>query len=227
VSRLERLLAGLKTFYGRLPGPPRDAFAFFVWEVLSNHSTPRKRDAAFNQLKRLRVLTPDSMWRAPVARLEPAVAAAGPYLEHRMQRLRTGAQIFRRSPDLSARTRSAVPSALKAIKRLPQMGGDGGAYRMLLFAADHAVLPVDARLSRTALRLGYGEAGGTFTRTARSIRQAVGAELVAEPDVYRGAYLYLSHHGGMTCTEADPHCAVCPLSADCPHARLAGVTDLS
>jgi endonuclease III len=221
VSRIERLLKSLRTFYGRLPGPPRDPFSIFVWEMLSVHSTPRRRDLAFNQLKRLRVLTPDSMWRAPVATLEPCVGAVGPYVEQRMQRLRTGAEIFRRSPDLPDRIRSSVATGLKAVKPLPQMSGDGGAYRMLLFAADHAVLPVDARLARTALRLGYGEVGRDFTRTARSIRQAVAGELAADADAYRPAYLYLSHHGGMTCTEADPHCAVCPLAADCPHAHTA------
>ena len=35
-------------------------------------------------------------------------------------------------------------------------------------------------------------------------------------DAYRHAYLYLSHHGGATCTEADPHCSVCPLLKECP-----------
>ena len=38
--------------------PPRDPFTLFVWEVLSGHSTPRKRDAALASLKRARALTP-------------------------------------------------------------------------------------------------------------------------------------------------------------------------
>ena len=65
MSRLERLLDALQKFYGALPSPPRDPFALFVWEVLSVHSTPRKRDAAFAALKRIPALTPDAMWRAP------------------------------------------------------------------------------------------------------------------------------------------------------------------
>ena len=31
-------------------------------------------------------------------------------------------------------------------------------------------------------------------------------ELTASADVYGRAFLYLSHHGGATCTESDPHC---------------------
>jgi adenine-specific DNA glycosylase len=29
----------------------------------------------------------------------------------------------------------------------------------------------------------------------------------------------LSNHGATTCTERDPHCAVCPLIRDCPYGR--------
>ena len=50
MSRLEKLLVRLQTFYGALPAPPRDPFILFVWEVLSVHSTPRKRDAALAAL---------------------------------------------------------------------------------------------------------------------------------------------------------------------------------
>jgi endonuclease-3 len=214
-SRIEGLLAKLQTFYGRLPTPPRDPFTIFVWEVLSVHSTPLKRDAAVAALKRIRALTPDAMWRAPQAKLEASVAMAGPYLEQRLRALRAGVDLFRRSPGLPAVIRGSVPAALKALKPFPQLG-EGGAYRMLLFAADHAVLPVDARIGRTTRRLGYGEQFTAFNRTARSIRRALAVELPATAVAYRRAYLYLAHHGANTCTETDPHCGVCPLVPECP-----------
>src|SRR6266852_8674676 len=99
-ARLESLLAALRKFYGALPSPPSDPFILFVWEVLSAHSTPRKRDAALGALKRIRALTPDAMWRAPQKKLEESVALAGPYREQRLNALRTGVDRFRRSPDL-------------------------------------------------------------------------------------------------------------------------------
>jgi endonuclease III len=152
VSRLESLLAALERFYGALPAPPHDPFALFVWEVLSVHSTPKKRDAAFSALKRSRALTPDAMWRAPRKKLESSVTLAGPYVEQRLRALRTGVDQFRRSPDLSRAITGPLPGARRALKGLPQMG-EGGAYRMLLFAGDRPVLPVDARVSRVARRL--------------------------------------------------------------------------
>jgi endonuclease-3 len=190
----------------------------FVWEVVSTHSTPQKRDAALAALKRIPALTPDSMWRAPQKKLEESIKLAGPYAEQRLRALRTGVELFRRTPELASVIRGPITSARRALKGLPQMG-EGGAYRMLLFAADHPVLPVDARVSRVTRRLGYGEAQKDFTKTARSVREAVSRELPRDADAYRRTFLYLSHHGTATCTEADPHCTVCPLLKECAEGR--------
>jgi endonuclease-3 len=218
VTTLETLLNKLAAFYGALPTPPRDPFTLFVWEVLSVHSTPYKRDAALAALKRIRALTPDAMARAPQKKLDESVGLAGPYNEQRLRALRTGVDIFRRAPRLPDVIRGGIVPARRALKGLPQMG-EGGAYRMLLFAADHPVLPVDARVSRVARRLGYGDQQGSFTKTARSVREAVGKQLPGSAGAYRRAFLYLAHHGGATCTEGDPHCPICPLLSDCPEGR--------
>jgi endonuclease III len=185
-----------------------------VWEVLSFHATARKRDRAFEALRRGRALTPDAMGRAPQKTLQDAIARAGPYAEQRLLALRSGVDVFRRAPSLTAIIQGPIMGARRALKRLPQMG-EGGAYRMLLFAAGHPVLPVDAGLSRVARRLGYGAAHAQLARTARSIRVAAARELPPAVAPYRRAYMYLAHHGLATCTEADPHCRVCPLLDEC------------
>jgi endonuclease-3 len=218
VSRLERLVGALEAFYGPLPAPPRDPFMLFVWEVLSAHSTPQKRDAALAALRRNRALTPDAMWRSPQKKLHDSVSLAGPYTDQRLQALRTGVEVFRRSPDLPALIRGPLVRARRVLKPLPQLG-ETGAHRMLLFAADHGVLPVDARVSRVARRLGYGEPHHNFRREARSIQAALTRELPSSIETCRRTFLYVSHHGAATCTEADPHCTVCPLLKDCPEGR--------
>ena len=208
----------MHSFYGALPMPPRDPFTLFVWEVLSVHSTPRKRDAALAALKRIPALTPDSMWRAPQKKLEESVKLAGPYSENRLTALRTGVDVFRRSPKLPAVIRGPLLAARRALKPLPQLG-ETGAHRMLLLAADQQILPVDARVSRVGRRLGYGEAHEEFRKQARSVQDALTRELPPSVDAFRRAFLYLSHHGAATCTESDPHCPICPVVKDCPEGR--------
>ncbi len=218
MSRLEALVNSLQAFYGALAPPPRDPFTLFVWEVLSAHSTPRKRDAALAALKRIRALTPDAMWRAPQKKLEESVKLAGPYFENRLQALRTGVDVFRRSPKLPAIIRGPLLAARRALKPLPQLG-EAGAHRVLLFAADHAVLPADARVTRVGKRLGYGDSYADFRKQSRSVQEALTRELPPFVTEFRRAFLYLSHHGGATCTEGDPHCPICPLLEDCPEGK--------
>src|SRR5437016_9914848 len=116
MSRLDRLIEALHPFYGGLPMPPRDPFTLFVWEVLSVHSTPRKREAALAALKRIRALTPDAMWRAPQKKLEDSVALAGPYVEQRLRSLRTAVDLFRRTPALPAIIKGPLAEARRALK---------------------------------------------------------------------------------------------------------------
>jgi len=215
VSRLQRLVGRLKKFHGAVPAPPSDPFALFVWQVLFNHSTPKKRDAAVAGLKRLRALTPDGMWNASPKALAECVHRAGPFGEYRMMALRKGVEVFRRDLDLPGALAGPVPAALRKLKVLPRMSGDGPAYCMLLFAGGQAVLPVNARVARVATRLGYGEMASAFPKIAKSIRQAVAPELGDRVAVYRDAYVYFEHHGSATCTETDPACDRCPLLKEC------------
>jgi endonuclease-3 len=215
VTRLDDVLMALARFYGILPMPPGDPFRLFVWEVMTVHSTPRKRDAALGALKRIRALTPDAMWRAPQKKLEESVALAGPYREQRLNALRTGVALFRRSPNLPATIRGPIAAARRALKPFPQLG-ETGAHRMLLFAAGHVILPIDARVSRVGRRLGYGEASDDFRKQARSVQSAMSSELPHSADAFRRAYIYLAHHGAATCTETTPHCVICPVLDRCP-----------
>jgi endonuclease III len=208
-------LAELQRFYGLLPLPPSDPFALFAWEVLSKKASPAGRDAAMAALRRVHVLTPDAVTRAPRATLEAAVSPAGPSVELRLDALRAGAQVFRRHRALPEAIRGPLADARRSLRRLTQLDA-AGAHRMLLFAADHAIVPVDAGVRRVALRLGYGQPGKVLS--ARGVRRALDSLLRGDLDACRRAFVYLSHHASLTCTERDPHCHVCPLAPQCPEA---------
>jgi endonuclease-3 len=196
------LLERLERFYGPLPQPPDDAFAQYVWEVLSVHTTPTRRDAAMNALRRIPALTPDAMSRVARASLEKAVALAGPYRDERLRALTAGIDIFRRHRDLPGRLRADAALATEALAMLPHLTAVSGQW-MLLFAGGRAALPADPHLVRVISRLGT-EAG------------AAAAELGDVLSAVQRAALYLTHHGQATCVEADPLCRICPLRPDCP-----------
>jgi endonuclease III len=222
--RLKQIVSALRKFYGVLPRPPSDPFTLFVWEILFNHSTAARRDAAVAALKRLGALTPDGMWLASPKSLEHSVSRAGPYAPQRVMGLKKGVQVFRKNPGLAETIKGPAAKAIRELKNLPRMSGDSGPYRMLLFAGGQPVLPVDARVARVATRLGYGERTDNFPRTAKSIRQAMAAELPVSAHAYEEAYIYFEHHGVSTCTESHPQCDVCPLRPDCSYAPEASGT---
>jgi endonuclease III len=182
--------------------------------VLAVRATPQGRDAAIAAMRRSRILTPDSVTRAPRARLEAALAPAGGSIELRIEALAAGAALFRRHRQLATPPGRSSFAALRVFRLLPKLDA-AAAHRMLLFAAGRPVLPVDQRVHRVAVRLGYG--AGAFSRqSARNVRQALTRSLGQDLDAFRRTFVYLEHHGAATCTERDPHCAICPLLNDCP-----------
>lgn len=215
---IDEAVERLHAFYGPLVPPPRDPFAMYVWEVLNFHSAPVRRDAAMAALRRIPALTPDSIWKAVPKKLEAAVMMAGPYHDERIRALRSGADFFRRHPDVTERITGPFTTARRALRAFPQLGL-AGAQRMLLFAADHPVIPADAHLTRVAVRLGYCDATPSVRLQIRRMRRALSARVAPDLEARRRTVVYLSHHGHATCQEHDPHCQVCPLLPDCPVGR--------
>jgi endonuclease III len=217
-SRVLRLLERLRAFYGALPLPPSHPFGVYVWEVLSIGTTPARRDAAFNALKRVPALTPDAIARMPQARLEAAVAQAGSMKDERVRALRAGADAFRRNPDLVEELGAGLRRALKASRRIPHLGR-ASSLKLLLFSSAIPVLPLDEHALRVARRLGYGEDREPAIRALRVARRSVMVESGRDVETLRALTLYLTHHGLATCTQVAPHCTVCPVAADCEWLR--------
>ena len=93
---MHRHLEALRAFYGPLPAPPGDVFACAVWELLSAHAFPVRRDQAWQALRRLPALTPDSLFRTSTKTLQEAVGLAGGSADERVDRLRAVAGEIRR-----------------------------------------------------------------------------------------------------------------------------------
>jgi A/G-specific adenine glycosylase len=207
-------MARLRAFYGALQAPLPLPFAVYIWEVLSVAARPARRDAAFNALKRIPALTADAVARLPQAKLEAAVGLAGPRRDERIRALRAGAELFKRDASIEADLGGPFRRALRAARRLPHVGR-ASSLRVLLFGGRHPVLPLDEDALRVALRLGYGRDADVPARTIRLVRQALLRESGRDLDSLRALSQYLTHHGIATCTDAAPHCGVCPVASDC------------
>jgi endonuclease III len=189
-----------------------------VWEVLSVNTTPARRDAAFGALKRIPALTPDAIARVPQAKLDAAVGQAGPLKDERMRALRAGADLFRRSPTIVEDLAAPLARALRAARRVPHLG-HASALRLLLFASDLPLLPLDEPALRVARRLGYGVEANHPMRVLRSTRQALVRECGGNVGTLKSVARFFTHHGQSACLETSPHCTVCPIVDACEWIR--------
>jgi len=205
----------LAAFYGPLAQPPADPFGAYVWEVLGMKTTPARRDSALSALRRVPAMTPDSMRKLGRGKLEVIVRLCGPFVDERLSALETGIDVFRRRRNLQEQLQGPLRGAWLAVQDLPHVG-DGAAARLLLFSSPHQVVPVDAPLTRLAIRLGLVTPVDNIRRLTRSVRRAFKAALPRDHAALRRAIVYLGHHAQNTCVEFDPHCTICPLVMACP-----------
>lgn len=217
-------LNALRAFYGLLPSPPGEVFAFAVWELLSAHVLPARRDLAWQALKRLPALTPDSLFRASTKEIREAVAPAGGSADERVDRLRAVAGEIRRHRPRYERLGDGLFPAARAIWRLPHLSAVVRA-RALLFAADQPVLAVDEGVARVVMRLaGTMRPGEPARLRVRRARRHLATHVPVDLELRRDLALYLPYHAARACTETAPHCAVCPLRPECAGATGAGTS---
>ena len=209
------ILDRLERFYGPIPLPPSEPFALFVWAVLSARTSAVRRDAAMSALRRIPALTPDAMASVARAKLDSAVALAGPHRDERLRALAAGVEAFKRNRDLPRKLRGDIDTARDALPLLPHLTNIERDW-ILLFAGGQTVFPDDPQMRRVLSRVGRGD----------DVADQLGGVLTA----VQRAVLYLSHHARFTCVEADPVCHICPLRSDCPYPaaqmRRIGAPDL-
>lgn len=207
------MIAALRQFYGLQPTPPADLFQFLVWEILSEHALPARRDLAWQALRRIPALTPDAVFRTPQKDLLEVVGTAGPHRDEKVERIRAVVGEFRRHRErLHAEALAGAPlitvgRVLRRLDSVPPAMRD----RAILFAVGRPVLPIDDEVHRVVSRLRGEPHNRRRSRTRRWLKQHVPSDISA----YREAIVYLRHHALHTCVKVGPHCTVCPLRLEC------------
>ena len=215
---LQTILAALRKRYGPPKGPAagRDPLALVFWEAAGYLGTDESRLAAFIALREQVGLTPETILKAPLTRLEAICRIGGVFAELRAKRLRTSAALVRDEfgGDLSVVLGWEYRQARRALQRFPMIGASG-ADRILLICGSHDVLGLESNAIRTLIRLGYGAESKNYDRMYRDARTAAESELPATNAVLRAASLLLRMHGKETCKLSAPRCEECPVTAHC------------
>jgi endonuclease III len=234
-----RDLRGLREFYGLLPRPPTDLFQFFLWEILSADTLPARRDMAWQALRRVPALTPDSVFRAPPEKLQYVIGLLGAHRDERIDSVRATVSEFKRHRDrlsTEAFAGAGLLGAARALRPLSHLPYDMR-ERALLYAGGYQVLPLDQPAARVVARLEGTTAsvreaanatvlkrlmrGSELRMERRRARKALGVVLPRDVSAYQEAVLYLRHHGEHTCVAVGPHCGICPLATGCAFAHRA------
>lgn len=197
---------------------------------------PARRDLAWQALRRIPALTPDSVFRASLQKLEDAVGLAGHHRDERIESIRATAGEFKRHRDLfdaDAFAHAGLRAARRALQRLSHLPVTMRQLS-LLYAGGYDVVPLDDAAARVVARIdgtdsrvhSAGEPARPHLLSARELnarrrhaRKVLVQQLPHDVSVYREVVTYLRHHGEHTCTPTGPHCGVCPWAASCAFAR--------
>jgi A/G-specific adenine glycosylase len=181
-----------------------DAYAVLVSEIMLQQTQVARVVPAFEAFL-TRFPTPAALATAPVA----AVGTAWQGLGYN----RRAVALHRAAQAIVEHHAGQVPDDLDALLALPGIGAYT-ARAVLAFGFGHDVAPVDTNVARVLSRAVAGEA----LRPAQM--QALATSMVP-PGRGRDWSAALMDLGATSCT-ARPHCARCPLAADCAWAADGG-----
>lgn len=205
-----RVLERLEAAHGRGFKPRRDPVEELVLTILSQNTTDRNRDRAWEALGET---YPDweSVRRADPDALESTIRSAG-LGRQKAAAIQAALERLHRDRGRPSLDHLQAMDDREALDYLTDIRGVGTktAACVLCFALRRPVLPVDTHVHRVAARLGWIEEGASARRAHEVLNRTVPGTLRFR------LHLALIAHGRATCSARRPDCAACPLAAECP-----------
>lgn len=210
IEQAKQLL--LKSYGHPAPRPPQDPLDQLVATILSQNTSDRNSQRAFQRLKK-RFPTWESVLEARPEELARAIQCGG-LAQIKAVRIREVLEAIRQREGSLSLERLRGMAVNEALAWLMELNGVGikTACCVLLFAFGRTVMPVDTHVYRVAQRLGW--LGGRVP-----IEQAHGElhKLIAPAERY-AMHLLLIRHGREVCQALQPRCERCALRPLCPSA---------
>ena len=211
-KRMAKILDRLRSEFKLWPslGSP---FSVLVWTVLSQNTSDRNAELAYNRLTS-RFRNFKQLARADLRTIQRLIRPAGLY-KAKSKHLRELSRIVinKYGGDLKRVLKKPLEKAREELLKLPGIGYKT-ADCLLFFSAGRDVLPVDTHVARLAKRLGYAMPEDDREKVREKLMKAI-------PKGRRGeAHMLLIQHGRKYCRARKPLCAECPINQLCPRLFL-------
>lgn len=193
----------------------KDPFKVLVRTIISQSTSERNTQRAFENLLAKMPVTPKSLAEADVKRIEEALKVAGLYRNKSIVLKEASKMIVEKfSGSLDFIYSLPLNEAREKLLSLPGVGPKT-ADIVLLFCAGKPILPVDTHVQRVSKRLGLVPRN---ERKYDSIRLRI--ERLYSPEEYFDVHMLLIALGRKFCKSLKPHCSQCVVNNLCPSANL-------
>jgi endonuclease-3 len=213
---IEAIYDSLSRHYGTVLWEPRyDGISELIFTVLTQHTSDRNAEKAFQQLVDYFGIASSNDWikvlNADVEKIKPLIRSGG-LSNIKAKRIKDIlSQLFQTydSFDLSFLAELPLPEAKKKLNELPGVGPKTTAV-VLSFAFGMPAFPVDTHIYRVTKRLGL------IPEQISADEAHDELEKIIEPDLVFPMHVYLITHGRQICKARKPLCNACPIESQCP-----------
>jgi endonuclease-3 len=192
----------------------RDPFETLIVTILSQNTTNRNTERAFERLSKRFEIKPEVLAKAETSDIEDALKTAGLYRNKSIT-------IKHVSTIISEKFNGCVQLILslpleEARKTFIQMPGIGPktADVVMLYSAKQTTIPADTHVIRVSKRLGFAPTNGDYEAVRTNLQS------LFEQRDYFSVHVLLIAHGRRYCKARHPTCEQCPLNVHCPSRGL-------
>jgi endonuclease III related protein len=211
-EQLNDIYARLYAHFGAQHWWPGDgAFEVIVGAILTQNTAWTNVEKAMANLKRVQLLTPARMHRAPAARLARLVRPSG-YFNLKAKKLKAFTRYLFAEHRGSLTRLFRLDTATLREQLLAVYGiGPETADSIILYAAHQPIFVIDAYTRRICARLGLSREDASYDELQHLFMEHLPS---AEP-LFNEYHALLVALGKNYCTKRAPRCAECPLREVC------------
>ena len=201
----------------------RDPFLLGAWHILGRHAKRNGQARAFEALRRAKALSPGALLDLAPEKLAGICEMAGPYEDARARDLYAFADTIEEKcgQDFGKVFKKPVADARKFLEtelRTPRPFADF----LLLYGGGFLVFPMDSRMARVAMRLGFSRLKPEKElddKARKALQKVLEKQAPRNAEGLMRTHGTLYQHGTDTCHATAPACERCAVIAECQYAK--------